>query len=139
LVETGVEASQVARSFNNGRYYGDSKKNNGGREQRPKSAGAPHQSACNNNYNNSNTIADSPARSVTPELPPIPSISRSNVLRDLKSLTRRKSGGGQQHHASAARLLNSDSLGSRRLQQQRNFLLQQNVSPILEKEGSNLF
>lgn len=138
LIETGVEASQVARSYSNGRYYGGDpfkKYHHGGREDRPKSAGAPLQSARSNN--NVDTVTESPApQSITTELPPIPSISRSNVLRDLKSLTRRKSGSGHQNHASAARLLNSNSLGSRQLQQQRSMLLQHNSAILFEKEGT---
>lgn len=106
LVETGIEASQVSKSFHGNRSHG---KSGGGGGERPKSAGAHQQVGLRNNFKSSqalvyvdsvDTASNTYAmiRSTTPELPPVPSISRSNVLRDIKSLTRRRSGGGA-HHA----------------------------------------
>lgn len=99
LIDTGLEASQVARSFganNNGRFNTEKKYHPSGvgNGERPKSAGAQQQhiSSVRSSFkSNGNALLDS-TRSINPELPPIPSISRSGVLRDLKSLTRRKSG-----------------------------------------------
>ncbi|GAA5799070.1 hypothetical protein HPULCUR_004479 [Helicostylum pulchrum] len=97
LIDTGLEASQVARSFggsHHGRFHGE-KKHPSGNGERPKSAGAQQQhiSSVRSSFkSNSNSLLVESSRSITPELPPIPSISRSSVLRDLKSFTRRKSG-----------------------------------------------
>ncbi|KAL9542419.1 hypothetical protein MBANPS3_008626 [Mucor bainieri] len=138
LVESGLEASQVARSFGGGsgggHHHGTASRLGSGNNtekkhmsERPKSAGAMAASttttttttpACNtvmpihSDYNNNNNVIGKPdqqkqstsattktsassdtlCRSITPELPPpVPSISRSSVLRELVSLTRRKS------------------------------------------------
>lgn len=100
LIETGLEASQVARSFS-GIHIGSN--GGGGRlvgvvhdkkhlTERPKSTGAAITSNNSIKSNGNEQVIETSSRSITPELPPVPSISRSNVLRDLKSLTRRKSG-----------------------------------------------
>ncbi|KAI8087007.1 uncharacterized protein B0P05DRAFT_533312 [Gilbertella persicaria] len=90
LIETGIEANQVAKSF--GRL-GERKHHANG--ERPKSAGMPQHHLRNHHNFNSNNMTTMNESSDTPELPPspvpLPSISRSSVLRDLKSLTRRKS------------------------------------------------
>lgn len=116
LIESGLEASQVARSF--GGHHGTTCRLGTGNStdkkhmsERPKSAGAvaasatatsttaihvqskssmmeqsdPQQAAA------TTTTSDTVSRLMTPELPPVPSISRSSVLRELVSLTRRKS------------------------------------------------
>lgn len=105
LVEKGIEASQVSKSFHGNRSHG---KSSGGGGERPKSAGAHQQVGLRNNFKSSQALVYANSvdaasntytmiRSTTPELPPVPSISRSSVLRDIKSITRRRSGGGAQH------------------------------------------
>ncbi|KAI8875458.1 hypothetical protein K501DRAFT_289358 [Backusella circina FSU 941] len=109
LIETGMEANQLVRSISrlsNTSVHNDATSSSGNHSsnkkgfsstlhERPKSAGAHHQltrsvKSSFSSKNESNVIVES-SRSLTPELPPVPSISRSNVLRDLKSLRRRKS------------------------------------------------
>ncbi|CEP18522.1 hypothetical protein [Parasitella parasitica] len=120
LIETGLEANQVARSFS-GIHLGSSHAATGRLTydkkhppiERPKSAGAaaaPHHSRATSmrgnvksgnstrNEQDQTSSTEAASRSITPELPPTPSISRSNVLRDLKSLTRRKSSSNHHHH-----------------------------------------
>ncbi|EPB81338.1 hypothetical protein HMPREF1544_11955 [Mucor circinelloides 1006PhL] len=109
LIESGLEASQVARSFgghNNGATCRLGSGNNTDTKhmsERPKSAGAvtastttsttaiPVKSSSNILEQQHATTNETVSRSITPELPSEPSISRSSVLRELKSLTRRKS------------------------------------------------
>lgn len=103
LIETGLEASQVARSFS-GIHIGSNGGGGGGGRlvgvvhdkkhltERPKSTGSAITSNNSVKSNVNEQAIETSSRSITPELPPVPSISRSNVLRDLKSLTRRKSG-----------------------------------------------
>lgn len=109
LIESGLEASQVARSFgghNNGATCRLGSGNNTDTKhmsERPKSAGAvttstttsttaiPVKSSSNILEQQHVTTNETLSRSITPELPSEPSISRSSVLRELKSLTRRKS------------------------------------------------
>lgn len=103
LIETGLEANQVARSFGSSnnqqgtRFHGGIGGGSGGEKKqqidRPKSAGAQQQHLSSVRSSFKSNHAES-SRSVTPEMPPMPSISRSSVLRDLKSFTRRKSGNG---------------------------------------------
>lgn len=141
LVETGIEASQVSKSFHGNRSHG---KSSGGGGERPKSAGAHQQASLRNNFKSSQTLiyADSVdaatanyaiIRSTTPELPPVPSISRSSVLRDIKSLTRRRSGGGGHHAIRATYRSASPKISD-------NSILEgtQSSSNGLEKEGTYL-
>jgi hypothetical protein len=112
LIDTGMEANQLVRSISrlsntsvhNTQMSSDSTSTSNSTSkkgfsstlhERPKSAGAHHQLTRSvrssfTSKNESNVVVES-SRSLTPELPPVPSISRSNVLRDLKSLRRRKS------------------------------------------------
>lgn len=144
LVDTGLEASQVARSFgasNHGRFNGEKKYHPSGvgNGERPKSAGAQQQhiSSARSSFKSNNNILVESSRSITPEHPPIPSISRSSVLRDLKSLTRRKSG------TTNARLLNqnqnnnSTSAIVSRQQHQRPPLHKNSHASSDEKEGTS--
>ncbi|GAN02316.1 DNA helicase [Mucor ambiguus] len=112
LIESGLEASQVARSF--GGHHGTTCRLGSGNNtdkkhmsERPKSAGAVAASATSatsttvipvklgtsavekpEQQKHQTSASNTP---ITPELPPVPSISRSSVLRELVSLTRRKS------------------------------------------------
>ncbi|KAF1799089.1 hypothetical protein FB192DRAFT_1394810 [Mucor lusitanicus] len=116
LVESGLEASQVARSFGgpHGATCRVGSGNNAEKKhlsERPKSAGAVAASTKTAVIADSNHIieqpeqhkqqGDAPSRSMTPELPPVPSISRSSVLRELVSLTRRKSSNSHNHQGQA--------------------------------------
>jgi hypothetical protein len=89
LVETGLQANQVTRSFSGGRLAEKANKHN----ERPKSAGSTIRTTKPITQQNAHTTTPSPPPppSPSPPPPPIPTISRSSVLRDLKSLTRRKS------------------------------------------------
>ncbi|KAL7333571.1 hypothetical protein PS15p_202459 [Mucor circinelloides] len=109
LIESGLEASQVARSFGGHNTGATCRLGSGNNidtkhmSERPKSAGAvaastatstavipvkPSSSILEQQHTTTNETL---SRSITPELPSEPSISRSSVLRELKSLTRRKS------------------------------------------------
>ncbi|KAF7731657.1 Signal-induced proliferation-associated 1-like protein 2 [Apophysomyces ossiformis] len=92
LVETGLEATNVTRSFSTSRLASEdnlASKSRAG--ERPKSAGA--QRSSRGSLRSLRAALESPPRSMTPDLPPMPTSSRSSVLRDIKSLTRRRSSG----------------------------------------------
>ncbi|KAG0167631.1 signal-induced proliferation-associated 1-like protein 3 [Apophysomyces sp. BC1015] len=94
LVETGLEATNVTRSFSTSRLASEDNlagKSGGRGGERPKSAGAQRNSR--GSLRSLRAALESPPRSMTPDLPPVPTTSRSSVLRDLKSLARRKSNG----------------------------------------------
>lgn len=89
LVETGLQANQVTRSFSGGRLTDKANK-----QERPKSAGSTERTIKSSSTNHHAIVQDDEVNhAVTspPLPPPIPSNSRSSVLRDLKSLARRRS------------------------------------------------
>lgn len=138
LIDAGLEANQVARSFgNHSRLNGEKKyyPSGAGNGERPKSAGAQQQhiSSVRGSFKSNNTLLVS-TRSITPELPPVPSISRSGVLRDLKSLTRRKSGAANPRPLNQKH--NNNSTSAIVLRQQHLPPIQKNDGSSDEKEGT---
>ncbi|KAI8990343.1 hypothetical protein BDB01DRAFT_781017 [Pilobolus umbonatus] len=98
LLSMGLEAAQVIRpldcnNINDSREEKKLSDTGYYKIERPKSAGAQQNvsSTIRHSFRSSSNINIEASISSIPEIPPIPFISRSSVLRDLKCLARRKS------------------------------------------------
>lgn len=95
LIETGLDANYHHHQARHNHHHGG---------ERPKSAGAASMATRHHSFKTTPILLEQQQQtSLTPDLPPIPSISRSNVLREnIKSLTRRKSSGQQYHNTTTS-------------------------------------
>ncbi|KAI9487575.1 MAG: hypothetical protein EXX96DRAFT_553823 [Benjaminiella poitrasii] len=118
LIEIGLRISQVARSFagHGEERHHNKKYDNYGRGKRPKSVGAQQSSSSLHNSLDTNRNVSMAHQPLMPNIPPVPTVSKSSMLRDLKGLTR-KSGKEQNRHSSTS-LMNYSK------QQQNKFLVQ---------------